>query len=75
MLRIIRRLNSSESLGCLPKKPGKPASKVIKTPTDPFTILMPRNPTMGEFYAVPKQQSSDIEAPKLRMCPSGGRGR
>ena len=40
-------------------------------PTDPFTILEPRDEEIVEFYAEQKRRATDFEAPKLWKGLSG----
>ena len=34
-------------------------------PTNPFTILVPHDQEIGEFYEVQERRTTDFEAPKL----------
>ena len=40
-------------------------------PTDPFTILVPQDQEIGQFYVGQERYATDFEAPKLRKGRSG----
>ena len=45
--------------------------RVFHFPTNPFTILEPRDQEIGEFYLVQERRATDFEAPKLGKGSSG----
>ena len=59
-MRLILKLPSCECVG--------------RVPTDPFTILEPRDQEIAEFYVARECLATDFKAPKLRKgrsecCP------
>ena len=42
-----------------------------RCPTGPFTMLVPQDQGIGEFYEVQERRATDFEAPKLRKVWSG----
>ena len=48
-----------------------PVWKSCSPLTKHFTILMPRNQAIGEFYVAEKRQSTDFEARKLGSVWTG----
>ena len=48
-----------------------PSIDVVLYPTNPFTILEPRDQEMDEFYLVEGRRATDFEAPKLGKNSSG----